>query len=292
MSMETVTNNIADITDRQIMQSAAKWQFYNHDRKEWQQIGWMGWVRALFSVLTIGFIAGPRKTCLRYSWASIAQCDEVPQKIAQRIEDLFLDSLTRNSLRFPCADLIGRVLCKTHAAPARQIDVQQHPTIRAFTVFEGQQPCYQVVNSSYGQLNFYRGEDNKLFNNDRDAVWNIKEGKRIRAIEWAPYFQPLYALQITDGRDQPKMMMQAVNREFFVFRRAITNELLAVASFFRTGKAINWRITPIIKEAPDKEDFLLSFSLGVLKYSQHYHFEGPDRWPYTAKVPKEQEFRS
>ncbi len=283
MSIDAVGTSSEEITEGQFESEAAKSRYYDDGQNSWQSMGWLEWfVRTILSPFCL--VESVHRTCMSRSWKSIARLETTPSDIARRIDDLFFDSLMPTNPRYTYSDSIGHIFCKAHSDRQRQIDIQQQPRTRSFTVFQNQQLIYRVSSSAYGQLDFYTADDRMRFRNSFDSLWD-EHAKRIGAIKLRVDYKSLHsAIEILDGKDRLVMQVEETkNRELLVFREAITHELVAVAAFQRKDGWIHWNVTPLAQNFDENK--LLHVVFGTLKQSQHCHFPNPMDAPYVKGIP-------
>jgi hypothetical protein len=245
----------------------------------------MGWLEQLARKLLF-FLESIHTSCQRRSWQSIEKLKIVPAAIADRIDDLFIDSLLRTNPRHTYSDSIGRIFCKAHANVQTQIEIQQHPHERSFAIFQNKELLYKVANSRGGVFTFYNARDEKLLRNDHDSLWD-QQNRLVAMVQLAvdyPYLQS--PMEIADGKGRTYMRVeQSVAKELLVFRKAITNQMVAVAALSQIGKCTNWTVT-LLDPFNDKLHLLV---LGALKHAQHYYFGNPDAaFGYVSGIPKYQ----
>lgn len=286
-----------NLTEKQMSSEACNGRYYSYEKHEWQSMGWIEWVvRKVFA----GLIDSVQTRCLGHSWKAIEQMPTIPADIKDKIEDFFLDSLLPTNPRASYSGVISRVFCRIHSeknftngSSLNQIDIQQHDTERSFGVFYDKNLKYLVVNSSYGQLDFYLPNEDKVFSNQYDSLWTMDQS-RIGSTKLAvDYPRQASTIELNSGKDLPLAKIEQNKEKIsLAFREATTNRLFAVANLTEFKRQINWKITIIDQEILDQNKInpiLLAWT--SLKYSQHHHFPDPAMLKYVSKQPQTQVFR-
>lgn len=209
---------------------------------------------------------------------------DLPKAIANRIEDLFLDSLVPTNPSKIYGTIFSRLFCKHHRNTARKKGLSEHQIelkqpykgCREFDILYDNKLLYYVYDIAYGVFQF-SGNQTPSLKNDHDTLWD-KANNRIGAIKLdVDYPGQAHNMVLFSGKDVPLAnVTQTHDKMALVFRDAITQQIMAVANLTQENKTLNWKITVINKEILDRNQVTaVLLAWAAFKFSQHYHFVPP-----------------
>jgi len=188
-----------------------------------------------------------------------------------------------------------------------QFHIKQDPTLRVFHVFEDDNYFGCVVNSGYGELDFYDSKKEKKYGNIRDDLYDdfgrIGSVKFLSDFDWYYWLTRPARIELFSKKNMLLATLRAEGDNYsFVFRDAETNKALAIAilnwiptknSYFYEYYIQDWSVFIVDRERLEEKKILSVYLIwALLKHSQtkmpspndiKYEHEPPDYPNFQVK---------